>query len=130
MQQFNQGGHEPSVPDRFRFPRAKRLTRKAEFDLVFQQGRKLVGRHFVCYAVRREEPDSQLGLVVSRKVGNAVARNRVKRYLRQLFRTHCGRFDEPIQLVVIARHGAADLDFAACEQAFTKLLRQGNWLRE
>jgi len=117
------------VPDRFGFPRSKRLTRKSEFDLVFQQGRKQAGRHFVCYAVRREEPDSQLGLVVSRKVGKAVVRNRVKRYIRQFFRTHCARFAEPIQLVVIARHEAAALDCAACEQSLAKLLQQGHWLR-
>jgi len=118
------------VPDRYTFPRAKRITRKPEFDYVFQHGKKQVGRHFVCYGVRQEESGSQLGLVVSRKVGKAVVRNRVKRYIRQFFRTHAPRFAEPLRLVVIARHTAADLDYEQCVRSLHQTLSRGNWLRE
>ena len=118
------------MPGRYGFPRTKRLTKKPEFDHVFQHGKKRAGPHFVCYAIQQGEKDSRLGLVVSRKVGGAVVRNRVKRYIRHFFRTHSGQFSEPLQLVVIARHTAAQLDYAQSVESLTALLRTGHWLRD
>jgi ribonuclease P protein component len=69
-------------------PRAKRgrLSRSAEFDRVFRQGRSRGNRVLVLYSFPRS-PDGEprLGLSVSRKVGGAVERNRVKRLLREAF---------------------------------------------
>lgn len=53
---------------------------------------------------------SRLGLVVSRKVGDACARNRVKRLLREYFRLHRHELSSTVDLVVVARKGAAELD--------------------
>jgi ribonuclease P protein component len=117
------------VPDRFPHPRSNRLLKRREFDQVFKLGSKQVGRHFVCYTVRREEPGNKLGMVVSRKVGKAVTRNRVKRYIRECFRLHQGRFEMAVELVVVARAEAAKLDSAACERSLRQLLERGGVIR-
>ncbi len=93
------------MPDRFPHPRCNRLLKRREFDQVFKLGSKQVGRHFVCYAVRKEEPGNKLGLVVSRKVGKAV------------------------ELVVVARAEAAKLTSAACERSLCKLLEREGLIR-
>lgn len=117
------------MPDRFPHPRCNRLLKRREFDQVFKLGSKQVGRHFVCYAVRKEEPGNKLGLVVSRKVGKAVTRNRVKRYIRECFRMHQGKFEGAVELVVVARAEAAKLTSAACERSLCKLLEREGLIR-
>ncbi len=57
----------------------------------------------------RDREPSRLGLAVSRKVGKAHERNRVKRLVREYFRLHRGRFHRAVDCVVIARRGAAQL---------------------
>ncbi len=113
------------MPDRYSHPRSNRILTRKEFDQVFKLGEKQVGRHFVCYTVRREEPGNKLGLVVSRKVGGAVVRNRVKRSIREYFRLHQQSFTEPTELVVVARAAAATLDYNACARSLGQLLERG-----
>jgi ribonuclease P protein component len=87
-------------------PPARRIRRRAEYQRVFDAGRRAHGRYFTIVAAPAEGPLSRLGIVASRKVGGAVARNRAKRLIRQVFRT------APIpavaaDLIVIAKPAAA-----------------------
>ena len=101
---------------RDRAPRRRRLSRSAEFERVYRQGRSKGNRFLVLYAFPREEdaPASteegpRLGLSVSRKVGGAVDRNRVKRVLREAFWLEAERLPVTSDYVVVARPDARDL---------------------
>ncbi len=121
-------GDEPVVPGQNKFPRRERLTKQSEYLDVYRNGEKQVGRAFICYAVRRHGQGRKLGIAVSRKIGKAVVRNRLKRYVRETFRTHRMALAEDAHIVFVARPAAVALDYAECEQAMRELLRKGGLL--
>jgi ribonuclease P protein component len=97
-----------------RGPRRRRLSRSAEFERVYRQGRSKGNRFLVLYAFPREAaaPDDgpRLGLSVSRRVGGAVERTRVKRVLREAFWEEARRLPAGADYVVVARPPARELD--------------------
>ena len=93
-------------------PKRGRLSRSAEFERVYRQGRSHGNRHLVLYTFPRggEAADGpRLGLSVSRKVGGAVDRNRVKRCLREAFWAESERLPAGSDYVVVARPDAREL---------------------
>ena len=92
--------------------RRRRLSRSAEFERVYRQGRSKANRYLVLYAFPREEDATEgprLGLSVSRRVGGAVDRTRVKRVLREAFWEEAPRLPKGSDYVVVARPDALGL---------------------
>jgi ribonuclease P protein component len=97
-------------------PQRRRLSRSAEFERVYRQGRSKANRFFVLYVFPRGEEDARaddagprLGLSVSRRVGGAVERTRLKRVLREAFWAEAERLPEDSDYVVVARPEAGPL---------------------
>lgn len=96
-------------------PPEARLRKRAEFAAFRRTGKRIHTKHFIVVLARSDKEDQpsgppRLGIVASRKVGRAVKRNRVKRLIREFFRTHRDRLPRGQDLLVIARPAAAELD--------------------
>lgn len=108
--------------------RRQRLTRSALFREAYAQGRRFTGRFMVLWL--RENPDSalRLGVVASRKMGEAVARNRAKRRLREVYRLNRHLFAGKADVILIARRPIIKAAWKDLEPDLLRLARQAGLL--
>lgn len=102
---------------------AHRLRKRKQFQYVYHRGKSYACREMVLLHVRN--PRLQVGFSVSRKVGNSVVRNRVKRRLREQFRRLMPQI-KPGLYVIIARESAARVDSRTLSASMMYLLRKQN----
>lgn len=79
------------------------LTKRSDFDQVFKTGKSFVGRYLVINIVRTDNDSIRAGLIVSKKMGNAVRRNRVRRLLKELFRRNAHILPKGCDVVILPR---------------------------
>jgi ribonuclease P protein component len=103
---------------------SERLRHPREFQHVFRYGKKLVTPTFILHILPTSASCSRLGMAVSKRVGNAVVRNRVKRLMRELFRQHKAVFQPTCDVVFVARHHAAEASLEELTRQFLSLLRR------
>lgn len=101
-----------------KLPRVARLRRRRDFLEVQQRGRRLFAGEVLVLALDAGGTRPRIGITVSSKVANAVARNRVKRWVREAFRAVQGDLP-PVDLVVVARRGAAEMGLAGAARALS-----------
>lgn len=106
---------------RERLPRTVRIRLRSEYLAIQNRGRRVSGGQLMLFA---RAGVGRIGITVSRKVGGAVVRNRVKRWIRDCFRRRRGEFPGDLDLVVVARPAAATSDHAGVCRELTALARR------
>jgi ribonuclease P protein component len=100
-----------AVPSK-RFPRSGRLLRHSDFERVYKQGRRHFSSHMTVFYLRRDnEQGLRIGFTVSRALGGAVDRNRMKRRLREAARKSWPTQDLPVDVVVNPKKSVLTADF-------------------
>jgi ribonuclease P protein component len=109
--------------------RATRLAQSRDFARIRQQGERLaLGCLIANWSKLPAGAASRLGVVTSKKIGDAPDRSRARRLLRESFRLHQHEFSQPVDLVLVARNSIAGKNFAGVEKDFLAALRRtGLW---
>ncbi len=103
------------------FPKATRIRRRREFLSMGRTGLKRRTEHFVLL-LQRTGSTPRLGITVSRKVGGAVARNLLKRRIREAFRRHESRASFGYDVIVIAKPGSGAVSMPAVSRALAEVV--------
>ena len=105
------------------FPKTARLRRQYEFDAVYRGKHYAADGVLVIRAIRNDQGRTRLGLSVSKKVGNAVVRNKWKHIIRESFRTQQSDMPRGLDIVVRPKKGAVT-DYHAVYTSLLKLCKR------
>ncbi len=103
------------------FPRAMRLLRHADFDRVYQKGRRLFSAHLTAFYLRREAGEGlRVGFTVGRALGSAVDRNRMKRRLREAVRMSRPEINIGVDVVINPKKSLLRAEFDDLRKEVTR----------
>ena len=105
----------------FRFSKNDRIRKRPEFLDLANNGEKIQDRHFIIVFQPNSDGRTRLGITVTKKVGPAVARNRIKRTLREFFRLNRHQLQGHWDLNIIAKHSAATIDTGQTRASLSQL---------
>lgn len=102
-----------------------RLTKRSDFNKVYRYGRSTANRQFVVYVMNDTQTEHyKVGISVSKKIGNAVVRNRMKRRLKEIVRLDSDHIKRHIQFVIIVRNPAVDLSYDQLRKSLIHVMKK------
>ena len=100
-----------------------RIRRGIDFKVTLRRGEKRRSRYFVLYSLSGTDGLTRIGVITSRKVGNAVERNRARRIIRDIFRRNRGGMPAGLDCVVIAGRSIVGAEYGEIEKALLGTLQ-------
>jgi ribonuclease P protein component len=118
-------GHDaPKRSKNIRFTKSERLLKRGEFRAVSRNyTRRINNDHLLLLLKPNQLPQTRLGIIASKKVGSAVKRNRVKRIIREFFRTNKHLLPPRQDLLVIVHRGAGDADAGVLNHELERMIK-------
>ena len=106
-----------------KFRKRERLTRKSDFQTIFKNGTRYSTENFIIIIHQNNRDIRRIGISVSKKVGGAVKRNRVKRLVREFFRLHKDQLPDSKDFLFIAKPGSTQLNYRGLSEEIVRIFR-------
>lgn len=110
-------------------PTDERLKSNRDFQQIYSAGRSYPGAYVVLYALAIPEPELKIGFSVSKKLGNAVVRNKTKRRLREICHMFIDQIPRGHRLIFVARKRAATAEFQQLVESVKNALTSAKLLQ-
>lgn len=108
-----------------KFSNGETLKKDDDFRLVYKSGKSIANKFIVMYTKKNNLGYNRVGFCASKKVGNSVVRNRMRRYMRESYRLNCDRIGSGYDIVFLARIIAKDCTSEEIKKAMLHLFRIG-----
>lgn len=107
--------------------KAYRIKRNEEFQRIFNAGKSFANRELVIYYIKKNhQTHFRVGLSVGKKIGNAVMRNQIKRYLREAFISLEDKINPDLDIIIIARNPTINMNYHQIKRSLSHLLHKEN----
>lgn len=100
----------------------ERLRQKRDFSLLYKKGKRCQGKYFTLIYLSNEMNFSRIAVVVNKKVGKAVERNKIKRRIRDLFRTNKSLLKKSLDLLFIMKKGSPEITWSELRREYIRVL--------
>lgn len=103
-----------------------RICRGKEYSGIYKTGRRFTGQYMIVFLKENQLTRNRFGIVTSKKIGNAVIRNRAKRQIRAVIRKNLNDLPQSYDMVVVARFSIKAKVFDLIEKDFLRVIRKAN----
>ncbi|KUG02571.1 ribonuclease p protein component [hydrocarbon metagenome] len=101
-----------------------RINKKKEYNNIYKKGKKIPGRYMVVFIIAGDKACSRYGFVASKKVGNAVHRNRAKRRLRTIVYRNMSDIKDSVDVVIVARPAINEASLDEVNNEYIRVMRK------
>ncbi|PRX31860.1 ribonuclease P protein component [Orenia metallireducens] len=108
----------------------KKLKKTYEFKKVYKYGKSIADRYIVLYVLHNSSSERKVGYSVSKKIGKAVVRNRIKRVFREAYRHNKDKLITGIDIVLIARKPIVDTSYQQIDKSLNHLFKKAKIIKE
>ena len=106
------------------FPHSHRIVHSSDYRTIYEEGKKIQSGKFVLFGLENEKSHARLGITVSRKIGCASKRNRIKRLFREIFRRFSAEIPNNIDMVINVKTGCVGAGFVELREEFITAVRR------
>jgi len=103
-----------------------RINKKKDYHNIYKHGKKTHGKYIIVFIKENKFPYNRFGIVTSKKVGNAVTRNRAKRQLRAVIAKNMDKINVHYDIVIVTRYNIKNILFAIIEKDFLFVMRKAS----
>lgn len=105
------------------FAPSERIRKQKDFFHLYKEGKRFRGKYFTLIYLSSASSVSRMAVVVSKKVGNAVKRNKIKRWMRTLFRRNKSLLNHPMDIVIITKKEILDSSWQKLKEEYFSALK-------
>jgi ribonuclease P protein component len=107
-----------------------RLAKREDFNKIYRYGKSVANHQFVLYYLPQPKLEHfRLGVSVSKKIGNAIVRNRLRRMMKEIIRLKKEMMAPHFDYILIARKPCAEMDYQAMEKSIYHVVRKASLLK-
>lgn len=108
-----------------------RLSLREDFQKVYKFGKSTANQQFVVYQLLKpSQLELRLGVSVSKKLGNAVVRNRLRRMMKEIVRLHLSELENKFDIIILARKPSSEMDYVAMEKSLLHVLKRSGLIKQ
>lgn len=107
-----------------------RLRKNEDFKRVYKEGKNYYNKYLVMYLRKNELGYSRIGYTITKKIGNSVKRNKIKRRLKEIMRENFDNIDGEYDIILIPKKNSANIDFKTLKSAVIHILKLSGILKK